>query len=120
MHDVLSQTAAKVSLGLQGAAAPPPVWLVDTKHSTVFPTAAVFPSSSAVGQFLVEIFSFTLYVLVLVPTWYARIFPVEPEGSGSQCTWISEADTARARTLDGASDGSRHDNNRALARVASP
>lgn len=35
MHEVLSQTAAEFSLGLWGAAAPPPVWPVDTKHSTV-------------------------------------------------------------------------------------
>lgn len=49
-------------------------------------------------------------------TSYARIFPLlEPGGIASQCTSISEEDTAHARTLDGASDGSEY--NRPSARV---
>lgn len=58
--------------------------------------------------------------VVVVITSYARIFPPpEPGRTGSQWTWISEADVARAWTLDGASDGSRHDNKRPLERVVS-
>lgn len=49
-------------------------------------------------------------------TSYARIFPLpESGGIASQCTTISDDDTARARTLDGASDGSEY--NRPSARV---
>lgn len=94
MHDVLAQTAAEFSLG---TAAPPAVWL-QTGWTT-------------------------MNSLVFAPTSYARIFPPpEREGSGSQWTWTSEADTARARILDGASVGSGHDNNTllVLARVRSP
>lgn len=127
MHDVLAQTTAECSLGTIGGSSaassparkyrtPNRFWILQIYQ--VIPTAAAVCYSSWLGNIAVIINFF-----VVVPTSYARIFPPpEPGGSGSQWTWISEADTARARTLYGASDGSTHDNNRplALARAMSP
>lgn len=51
----------------------------------------------------------TIISTFLLHTSYAMIFSLlEPGGIGSQYTSMSEADTARAHTLDGASEGSKY------------
>lgn len=51
----------------------------------------------------------TIISTFLLPTSYAMIFSLlEPGGIGSQYTSMSEADTARAHTLAGASEGSKY------------
>lgn len=110
----------------RGAAAPPSSLACKYRTPECFCIGKYFkfsPTSCSFLSFFLDNIAAIINSCVFVPTSYARIFPPpELEGSGSQWTWISEEDVARARTLDGASDGSRRDNNRplALARAMSP